>query len=1088
VRRPVAEGDDRPTVEQNVTATGGFAYGVIGADIHVLGDGSPLYVLENYHGPPQADPIWLRELPSRMLNARYAVVDFTSREGECEDLRKWCRARPRLAARWLYGPGGQGKTRLAARLAQELVKAGWKVVTVAHGRDAFLPPPGSQDLRLGNAPGLLVIVDYADRWPLTHLNWLLSNALFHQGATPTRVLLLARTALAWPALRSGLENYQAGVSQQLLAGLPNEPRQREHMFTAARDSFAAVYGVDAGVIAPPSRLDHPDLGLILTLHMAALVAVDAYAHGRRLPEEMVGLTGYLLDRERHHWTLLYEHSKSLDYQTPPGVMTRVVFTAALTGPVDHPTGKTILSGPDLELHPERALTDHTACYPPTDPARRTVLEPLYPDRLAEDFLALTMGGHPDDQPAHAWAQRTAATLLARDDSHTPPDYTPRAITFLASAAQRWPHLGEFLYPLLRLDPQLTLDAGSAALIAIAAIPNADYEVLEAIERGFPIPRHVDLDVGIAAVTARLAEHLLAQANHEAQRAYIHSILGWRLANAGQSGQALASSEQAVQIYQRLAAANPAQFESDLGLALTNLGARLSDVGRREEALAATRKAVDIYRRLARLNPAVFEPDLGAALNNLTVGFLELGQWKQALTFGEEAVRIHRHLVTVNPRSEPDLARSVSNMSITLLELGHREEALASAREAVEIHRRLAAANPAAYEHDLASTLINLGGQLSRLGRSQEGLAATQEAIRILRRQAAANPAAFEDSLALALNNLSNDLAAMGRRGEALAAAGEAVGIYRRLTATNPAAYEHDLAMALTNLATRLYAMNRRQEALASAGETIQIYRRLAAANAAAFEHDLALALNNFGIWLSGMGRHEEALAVAKEATDIFRRLTTANSAAYEEDLAMALANLGNCLNRLQRYEEALASTDEAVQMYRRLAAANPAAFEHHLASSIDNQGILRSAVELQDEAVVATSEAVEIYRRLAATNPAAFDPDLAMALTNLGNRLSNSGRHEDALDPAREAVKVYRRLTAVNRAAFEDGLAACLDNLGVRLLALQHYEEAAVATGEAVEIYRRLAAANPAAFDADLAMAVNNLAIIWSEAERLEEG
>lgn len=55
---------------QNVIAVSGFAYGVVGADIHVFGNGLPLYLLANWPSRLAADPGWLRELPSRMLNAR----------------------------------------------------------------------------------------------------------------------------------------------------------------------------------------------------------------------------------------------------------------------------------------------------------------------------------------------------------------------------------------------------------------------------------------------------------------------------------------------------------------------------------------------------------------------------------------------------------------------------------------------------------------------------------------------------------------------------------------------------------------------------------------------------------------------------------------------------------------------------------------------------------------------------------------------------------------------------------------------------------------------------------------------------------
>ena len=140
-------------VIQNVTAVSGFAYGVIGADIHVFEGGAPLYLLTEWKAEPSARPDWLRELPSRMLNARRAVVAFTGREEDLRQLHQWRQQCKRLAVRWLHGPGGQGKTRLAAQFAAESSAAGWKVVAAFHGPDADRPEPGSHDLGLNAAAG-----------------------------------------------------------------------------------------------------------------------------------------------------------------------------------------------------------------------------------------------------------------------------------------------------------------------------------------------------------------------------------------------------------------------------------------------------------------------------------------------------------------------------------------------------------------------------------------------------------------------------------------------------------------------------------------------------------------------------------------------------------------------------------------------------------------------------------------------------------------------------------------------------------------------------------------------------------------------
>jgi hypothetical protein len=370
-----------PGFVQNVTAVNGFAYGAIGADIHVFGSGLPLYLLANWQATPESDHGWLRELPSRMLNARRAVVPFTGRTSELADLRRWRDDGPRLAVRWLHGPGGQGKTRLAEQFAADSVAAGWKVVAAYHGPDAERPEPGSQDLRLDGAAGLLLIIDYADRWRLTNLTWLMKNALLHRTGVSTRVLMIARTPDAWPRIRGILDAYQAGTSSQQLPALGTERAARTEMFTVARDSFAAVYRLPgAAGLGPPAPLDDPEFGLTLAVHMAALVAVDAYANGRRAPRDMAGLTIYLLDREQLHWARLYGDSTDVAepvgnaYRTRPEVMNQAVYTAALTGNLSPAAGTALLESLQL-ADPGQLLKDHAICYPPTDSGQVTVLEP-----------------------------------------------------------------------------------------------------------------------------------------------------------------------------------------------------------------------------------------------------------------------------------------------------------------------------------------------------------------------------------------------------------------------------------------------------------------------------------------------------------------------------------------------------------------------------------------------------------------------------------------------------------------------------------------------------------------------------------------
>ncbi|MER5309088.1 tetratricopeptide repeat protein [Streptomyces sp. NPDC002773] len=912
------------TAEQHVTAHSGYAYGVIGADIHVFGDGSPVYLLQNWRRAPAADPEWLRELPSRMLNSRFEVVPFTGRDAELAELRAWRDRGPRLAVRWMHAPGGQGKTRLAARFADETASrtegGGWRVVAATNGPGSVQPPPGSQDLTLDGREGVLLVVDYADRWPLTHLTWLFSNALLHRPGVRARVLLLARTADAWPAVRASLANLQAGTSSMPLADLPDGAE----MYGAARDAFAVRYGVPPTAPEPP-----PPYGLTLALHMAALVSVDAQAHGRRPPTGLAGLSVYLLDREHLHWGTLFARGDGR-YATPPPAMNRTVFAAALTGALDRSSGSAVVAGlgtgesagpspgaspgTSPELSPGRVLDDHAFCYPAAEPERDTVLEPLLPDRLAEDFLALTLPGHGADYPAMDWAPDVTARLLG--------PHAERAVTFLAAAAQRWPHLGpRHLYPLLAAEPGLALAAGGAALSALATLDDVPMPLLTAVEARFPVHRQVDLDAGIAAVTRRIVDGLIALDDSPGTRATGYYRLSSRLLNAGLLDQALAAAEQALAAHEELSDDVPA-----LATALMRFGHCLALTGRPEEAVAVTEESAALFGRLAEAEPAGWEGMYAGALNDLGIWLSMLGRDHEALALGERSVAAWRRIVAADPVHEEHLAGALHGLGNYLSTLGRWPEAADATGEAVRIRLRLAEQDPAAHRPDLARSLTNHANHLAAQGRRAEALELSGQAVTVLRALARVNAAAHEPDLALALNSLGVDLAEAGRMPEAVDATADAVAILRRLASGNLAAHSRGLAQSLSNLAHLLLDVGRPAEALAAAEEAVSLREHLYAERPDPNRADLAQTLSNLGMSLEAAGRRAEGLAATRRSVELYRAALDGNPAAYAFDLARVLNNLGRFLALDGRWEEALAPVVEAIGLAERSAAANPPAY------------------------------------------------------------------------------------------------------------------------------------------------------------------
>ncbi|GLW59525.1 hypothetical protein [Kitasatospora phosalacinea] len=997
-------------LEQRVVAQAGFAYGAIGADIHVFGDGTPVYVLENWRPGEGADDAWLAELPSRMLNARWEVVGFTGRTEELAALRAWCGSGPRLAVRWLHGPGGQGKTRLAARLARERAAEGWKVVTATEGPGSVLPPPGSQDLRTDGAPGLLLLVDYADRWPLSHLTWLLSNALLHDPAVPARVLMIARDTGPWPAVRAALADHRAGTSAQELAALGDgeDPAgRRAQMFTAARDGFAARYGTaPPGRLTAPPWLDGPEFGLTLAVHMAALVAVDAHLTGRRSPTDAAGLTLYLLDREHLHWArrhgdgthrLAGRGTREPPWTTPPEVMNRVVFTAALTGPLPPPTGAQALDRLDLGLPAHRLLADHASCYPPADPARATVLEPLQPDRLAEDFAALTLPGHRADYPAREWAPGTVTALT---DGPPHPGWSRRTLLLLAAAAERWPHVADgHLFPLLRERPELAVAAGSPVLSALAALPGAPFELLEAVEARLPPYERTDLAPGAADLARVLADHRLARTRDPAQRAAVHARLANALVAAGRYRENLDALVTAVELYRPLAQADPRTFEQPLAFVLSNLANRLGRYGERWRSLPLAREAVDTGRRIGLMGPAGDGLGGAALLVNLASQLRGAGRTAEALEVEHEALEIFWRASWIKSSEEEARAHlpvCLVNLAMLLPPAYFRGEAvLAALEQAVALDRGLAADDPPRYGASLAYALTLLAGRLVSHYQSAEAIA----------RAAPDSP------------GLHRPVAA-GWRQRAVALAREAVDIDRRLVPDNPAVLRPQLADGLEVLHLALAAAGQPEEAAAALAESTALRARHAPPAAEAESARPAGPVRP----PPPEGHHRWMLAATRAGVTLYAYLASVDPETHRPGLAEALEYV-TAVPSFDR--DGIPDREAALPLWEDLVDADPPTYgpryAHALAvlSSLQRTAGLSAeagrteAERARVEALVAAAEEERQRRRLAPRLPWGTAEEIDAEARRLTAAGDDAGLWALALAvPVADGARIARALTA----------------------------------------------------------------------------
>ncbi|MEV6301879.1 ATP-binding protein [Actinoplanes sp. NPDC051861] len=809
-----------PSRQINIGHDHSAVYAVQDGDLHVHQRIGTHLIDELSFGPVPADS---GEQPSRLLTAGNRVVSFTGREHEIAELRAWRDDPTAVAVRLLHGGAGQGKTRLAHRFAELCRTDGWITLRARHSRDvAAVPVEVSAGRALVKSGRLLVVVDYAERWPLSDLLALLLDRRLH-GTAALRVLLLARpVGNWWHALTYRLgQSLGAHTDSAELAPLGATPAGSRAAFDVARADFARVLGVtDPGSPAPEVE------GSVLTIHMAALAFVLAAKHGDTPPTDPGHLSAYLLNRERSHWQAMYDNRR---VESTPEVMGRAVHVAALTRPLDHASALLALQSTGI-ADGARVLDDHEKCYPAHDPATR--LEPLYPDRLAEDFVALQTPGHAvAGFRADSWAV-TALNALTSEDS---PNLST-ALPLLVEAARRWPHLAELhLVPLLRKRPELALLAGAAALSAVASAPMIPLDVLAAIEAALPNEPPQDLYAGIAAVTERLAR----DTTDPVRAARLLQKLGWRLLDSGRVADGLAALDRAVATARR-----PPAPVAPLESALRTAGRAHARARDWANAAAMLSEAVSLWDGG---EPAV--EDVATCLGDLSLALWHTGRHASSLSVRHRALQRLRRLVAGDSRHRLTLVRTLVQQAEQLREGERRSDALDALDEAGDLLRAIA--GDTGLERDFAAALTGRAKTLQSLGRLAEAESAASAAVRFLRQLAGLN-VSFDQNLAQALATHGEILGALGRWPGAIDAQETATAIVRRLGRINQERHRLDLVHQLIRFARACRdAGQRAEDGLTALTEALGLMRP-GDPVPAAVTHGLAADL------LDAAGRHDDA--------------------------------------------------------------------------------------------------------------------------------------------------------------------------------------------------------------------------------------
>ncbi|MFD6265619.1 tetratricopeptide repeat protein, partial [Micromonospora chalcea] len=377
--------------------------------------------------------------------------------------------------------------------------------------------------------------------------------------------------------------------------------------------------VDQQIDVPlPPGLSHGANVQVLEIQMAALVAVDARYRSVEAPTDPQAITAYLLRREEAYWQDLRASAGPSAVATPI-MMRRAVYLASLLGWSTRSEALTVLSRTELTSSVDAGnnlLDFHGLCYPCSNSSM--VLEPLRPERLAEDLIAMATPGHQiGGVVADDWASVAPKKLLEAYDTGNAEPWVVPAMTVLVEVSHRWNHVADkVLRPLLESNPKLALCAG-AVLSRVVDLPGIPLAILESIDEIAPFEPSIDFDAGLAALSTRLISSRLSAAIDLDTRATALDWHGRRLARAGLRAESIVIKSEALDLDRQLYASD-AEFGPRLLTTISSLAEEMSELGRSSEALTLKAEALQIAKELSEQGVAIHPQLLLMVYQNLGI--------------------------------------------------------------------------------------------------------------------------------------------------------------------------------------------------------------------------------------------------------------------------------------------------------------------------------------------------------------------------------------------------------------------------------------------------------------------------------------
>lgn len=571
----------------------------------------------------------------------------------------------------ISGPGGVGKTRLAAHLAEQARQTGWEAGFLDRKDDTDIDPDLKDEKHL-------IVIDYPEE-RLEFVECLLLALANKDLNQPVAVLFLSRKEEAfWADLFHKVE-----LERQLTHfPIQSLPEQSVDGSAAWNMYQAASEELDTPAI---SQTQFSEWYASETFHQRPLfilaLAVELSLQKDRVADT-VALQGadVLLALAKREKARLQE--QSTDYLTGSQLcqLKAVAILADNIDVSDTTSWTDFCQCAGLEL-PE--LTDehlqalnHTELFGKTRPGAADALL-FHVDKVQPDLLAA------------AFFYEIFLPAITQDKQRLMGNW---AYAAMAIKPEEYIHnLARVVFDVGQLiDPKTANGIVEAIMLGDGSLSPEQLEARAL--RLLPAANQHQAN-NVAVLSVQILRNASAAHIADDEKAALLNNLSVHLSSQGRESGALLAVEESVELRRALAASNPSRYNADLASSLNNLSNRLSSQGRESEALLAVEESVDLRRVLAASNPSRYNANLASSLHSLSNRLSSQGQEAEALAVIEECIDIRRVLTEQNPqRHAPSLAGSLANCSLSVVD-SDPQRAVALINEAVDLIRPTAEQYP-----------------------------------------------------------------------------------------------------------------------------------------------------------------------------------------------------------------------------------------------------------------------------------------------------------------------------------------------------------------------------------------------------------